>query len=122
MNADGLAPEIARAFEKTAAFYRLTDAEKDFVLRVLTRIKTLAMEARENLVKTAGRFPQTNQERMVMAVGLFILNPDNPSLHEELLVGLHKQPRPELILEVLREIVRFAFPPGIVAYMVDVFS
>jgi len=121
MNASGFTPELVEAFKKTTVFYRLTEGEKEFVLRVLTRFKTLAVETREKAVKMLGRFPQTNHERIAVVVGLFLLDPGQ-SLHKELLIGLHNQPRPELILEVLREIVRLTFPPNVVGYMVDVFS
>ncbi|HUX35473.1 MAG TPA: hypothetical protein VMV71_00390 [Candidatus Paceibacterota bacterium] len=121
MNANGFTSELVEAFKKTTAFYRLSKGENEFVLRVLTRFKTLAVETREKAVKMLGHFPESNHERMAVVVGLFLLDP-NSSLHEELSIGLHNQPRPELILEVLREIVRLTFPPNVVGYMVDVFS
>lgn len=120
MNTNGLAPELAKAFERITALYGLNDGEKQFVLRVFSRFTALTVETREEMVKAFGHFPQTENERIMMAIGfsIFYARP----LKEELLTGLHNYDRQDLILSAIQGIIVLAFPPKAAVHMLDAFN
>ena len=119
MNSADFGVDFAEAFTKTTELYDLTEEEKQFVLRVFNRFRTLTIEAREQMIEAFGHFPQTERERIVATIGLSIFYAK--SIKEELLIGLHNYRRRELILGALRGIVVLTLPPGIIDYMLGVF-
>src|SRR3989344_7511544 len=120
MNSADFGVDFAEAFTKTTELYDLTEEEKQFVLRVFNRFRTLTIETREQMIEAFGHFPQTERERVIAAIGLSIFYAK--SLREELLIGLHNYRRQELILRALCGIVVLTFPSGVVDYMLDVFN
>ncbi len=120
MNRAGFTVDFVEAFIKTTELYNLTEEEKQFVFRVFNRFRTLTIETREQMVKTFGHFPQTDEEWIIMAIGLSIFYAK--PLKEELLIGLHNYHRQELILRAMRGVVVLSFPHKAVEHMLDIFS
>ena len=117
MNRNRFDTNFVEAFMKATDLYKLTDAEKKFAFRVFVRFSTLTREARAQMMKIFGHFPQTEEERITAAMWLctYYAKP----IKEELLIGIHNYERQDLILMALRRVVVLSFPPGIIDYILN---
>ncbi len=110
------------AIDTASALHGLTPGEREFIGCVFDMYSRCAEEACGMAGRILG-FPPTGEEGLANAATLMALSAyPFPPAREELLAGIERQSRPQVILAALRDVARAGFPPGPSAHLVGIFS